>query len=448
MALTMAGAICRNCLASDVADNATRCHCCGSPRLLRHMERDSLAIAHVDCDAFYASIEKRDNPALASLPVIVGGGRRGVVATCCYVARIHGVRSAMPMFKALALCPDAVVIRPDMEKYAAVGRQVRRLMLEMTPLVEPISIDEAFLDLSGTELLHHGSPALSLARMAARIEREIGITVSVGLSYAKFLAKIASDLDKPRGFSIIGREEAVAFLAPKPVRILPGVGAAAAKRLEQAGITRVGDIAQLDAARMVAFLGAEGYRLHQLSLGQDARRISAEHETKSVSAETTLENDLASFSELEPLLWRMCEKTATRLKMKGFSGRTATLKLKTSDFRNLTRSRQLPEPTQIAQRFFAPLRELLAEACDGTRYRLIGAGLSDLASPEDADKGDLAEAGISRLKARDKAIDALRDKFGAGSVGLGIGFKAASTEGAGKLPVNARKPSPAKDPAR
>jgi DNA polymerase-4 len=439
----MSAAICRNCLSPEIASGAPRCTECGSPRLIRHVERDTLAIAHIDCDAFYAAIEKRDNPSLASQPVIVGGGRRGVVATCCYVARIHGVRSAMPMFKALALCPDAVVIRPDMEKYAAVGRQVRQLMLELTPLVEPISIDEAFLDLSGTELLHHGSPALSLARMAARIESEIGITVSVGLSYAKFLAKIASDLDKPRGFSIIGRQEAVAFLAPKPVRILPGVGAAAAKRLEQAGISLVGDIARIDAARMVALLGGEGFRLHQLSLGMDPRRISAEHETKSVSAETTLESDVASFAELEPLLWRMCEKTAMRLKKKGFSGRTATLKLKTADFRSLTRSRQLPEPTQIAQRFFAPLRELLAEACDGTRYRLIGAGLSDLGSPEDADKGDLAEAGIGRLKARDRAIDALREKFGEGSVamGIGLGRETKSTTISGRMPSQAKGPA-------
>jgi DNA polymerase-4 len=440
----MPGAICRNCLSVDVPAGAPRCTECGSPRLLRHAERDSLAIAHIDCDAFYAAIEKRDNPSLAARPVIIGGGRRGVVATCCYVARIHGVRSAMPMFKALSLCPDAVIIRPDMEKYAAVGRQVRQLMLELTPLVEPVSIDEAFLDLSGTELLHHGSPALSLARMAARIEAEIGITVSVGLSYAKFLAKIASDLDKPRGFSIIGRQEAVAFLAAKPVRILPGVGAAAAKRLEQAGITLVGDIARMDGARMIAMLGGEGYRLHQLSLGIDPRPISADHETKSVSAETTLESDVASFTELEPILWRMCEKTAMRMKKKGFSGRTATLKLKTADFRSLTRSRQLPEPTQIAQRFFAPLREMLAEACDGTRYRLIGAGLSDLGSPEEADRGDLAETGIGRLKARDKAIDALREKFGAGSVAMGIGLGREKQRNA----ISDRKPSPAKGPAR
>jgi DNA polymerase-4 len=426
-----APAICRNCLAREIRPDALRCTECGSPRLLRHPERDDLAIAHIDCDAFYASIEKRDNPALAMRPVIVGGGHRGVVSTCCYIARMQGVRSAMPMFKALAACPEAVVIKPNMEKYAAVGRQVRQLMLELTPLVEPVSIDEAFLDLSGTERLHQASPALSLVRLAARIEREIGITVSVGLSYAKFLAKIASDLDKPRGFSIIGRAEAVSFLAGKPVRILPGVGAAAAKRLEQAGIVRVGDIARHEPAHLMALIGGEGLRLHRLANGIDARRISPEHETKSVSAETTLDEDLASFAALEPILWRMCEKTATRLKTKGFSGRTATLKLKTADFRILTRSRQLSEPTQIAQRFFTPLRELLAEACDGTRYRLIGAGLSDLGDAEAADHGDLADTEIARLKARDRAIDALRDKFGSGSLGLGIGLGREPSEAAG-----------------
>jgi DNA polymerase-4 len=185
--------------------------------LIRHAEIDALTLAHVDCDAFYATVEKRDNPELADKPVIIGGGKRGVVSTCCYIARIHGVRSAMPMFKALDACPDAVVIKPDMEKYARVGREVRRMMEELTPLVQPISIDEAFLDLAGTERLHKDTPARTLARFAARVEAEIGITLSVGLSYCKFLAKVASDLDKPRGFSVIGKEEALAFLGPRPV---------------------------------------------------------------------------------------------------------------------------------------------------------------------------------------------------------------------------------------
>jgi DNA polymerase IV len=424
---------CRTCLAVDIEPELRRCPACGSPRLVSHSERDVLTLAHIDCDAFFATIEKRDDPTIAGKPVIIGGGRRGVVSTCCYIARMSGVRSAMPMFKALAACPDAIVIRPDIEKYSAVGRQVRALMLEVTPLVEPVSIDEAFLDLSGTERLHHGSPALTLARLANRIESEIGITVSIGLSHAKFLAKIASDLDKPRGFAIIGRSEAVAFLADKPVRMLPGVGGAAARRLGEAGINRIGEIAALDLKKATALLGTEGVRLHRLANGIDPRKVSTARETKSVSAETTLEADLSRFEDLEPILWRMCEKTASGLKRKGFSGQSATLKLKTADFRILTRSRQLTEPTQLAMRLFQPLRELLAEACDGTRYRLIGAGLNHLHTPEEADRGDLADTGLPRLKAMDTAVDALRARFGKDSIGLGIGLG----NGLGKPPGKA-----------
>jgi DNA polymerase IV len=211
--------LCRDCVAR-FAERPARCPSCGSPRLLAHAELDSLAIAHLDCDAFYASVEKRDNPALRDQPVIVGGGRRGVVSAACYIARLYGVRSAMPMFKALAACPHATVIHPDMAKYARVGREVRDMMRSLTPLVEPLSIDEAFLDLAGTEHLHHGSPARSLARLALEVERRIGVTVSIGLSYNKFLAKIASDLDKPRGFAVIGRGEAVEFLGGKPVGLI------------------------------------------------------------------------------------------------------------------------------------------------------------------------------------------------------------------------------------
>src|ERR671911_2269195 len=213
---------CRDCLTLSASPLAARCTACGSPRLLRHKERDSLAIAHVDCDAFFAAVEKRDDPTLADKPVIIGGGKRGVVSTACYIARTYGVRSAMPMFKALKACPDAVVIRPNMEKYKVAGREVRRLMAGLTPLVEPVSIDEAFLDLSGTELVHQGPPALTLARFARRVEREICITVSIGLAPNKFLAKIASDLEKPRGFAVIGKTEAREFLAPRPVGLIFG----------------------------------------------------------------------------------------------------------------------------------------------------------------------------------------------------------------------------------
>ena len=225
---------CRDCR-RDAPDGLSRCSACGSPRLLRHPELDALAIAHVDCDAFYATIEKRDDPTLADKPVIVGGRQRGVVLTACYVARTFGVRSAMPMFEARRLCPHASVVRPDMEKYARVGREVRALMFKLTPLVEPVSIDEAFMDLSGTARLHGMSPAKALAGFAADVERSLGITVSIGLSPNKFLAKIASDLDKPRGFAVLGATEAATFLAQP--RGGPGECAV------------VGEVVEIDAAR-------------------------------------------------------------------------------------------------------------------------------------------------------------------------------------------------------
>jgi DNA polymerase IV len=328
----------------------------------------------------------------------------------------------MPMFKALAACPDAVVIRPDMAKYARVGREVRQLMLELTPLVEPISIDEAFLDLSGTERLHHASPALTLARFAARIEREIGISVSVGLSYAKFLAKVASDLDKPRGFSIIGKAEAVAFLASKPVSLIYGVGKASEAKLVAAGFRQIGDLVSAPLDRLLALAGSDGLRLQRLARGIDSRKVIPERETKSVSAETTLDQDMAAFDQLEPILWHMAEKVSGRLKKQELAGRSLHLKLKTSDFRILTRSRQFSEPTQLAGRIFAIGRELLLAACNGPSYRLIGLGVSDFSPPDTADQGDLADAGTPRMAAMESAVDRLRAKFGEATILKGVGL--------------------------
>ena len=415
--------LCRDCL-TDHPGPQPRCAACGSPRLLSHPERDTLALAHIDCDAFFAAIEKRDAPALLDKPVIIGGGKRGVVSTACYVARMYGVRSAMPMFKALKACPDAVVIKPDIAKYAAVGRQVRALMRELTPLVEPLSIDEAFLDLTGTERLHHAPPAVTLARFARRIETEVGISISVGLSYAKFLAKVASDLDKPRGFSIIGRAEAVSFLADKPLRLIPGIGEAGAARLAESGFRLIGDLRTAPVETLFRLAGKEGQRLRDLANGIDPRRVTPDHETKSVSSETTFDTDLATFDELEPVLWRLCEKTSKRLKAQGLAGRTVTLKLKDRNFRSLTRATRLPEPTQLAARLFAAGRELLRRECDGTAYRLIGIGASDLASPDFADHGDLADRETSRLKAMESALDAVRARFGDAAVGRGLSLRA------------------------
>src|SRR6202521_767916 len=320
------GGFCRDCLKPARA-GVLRCPACGSPRLVCPPALDRLAIAHIDCDAFYAAIEKRDDPSLRDQPVIVGGGRRGVVATACYIARTFGVKSAMPMFEARRLCPHAEVVRPDMAKYARAGREVRAMMLDLTPQVEPLSIDEAFLDLTGTERLHGMPPAKALARFAGMVERKIGITVSIGLSQNKFLAKIASDLDKPRGFSVLGAGEAAEFLAPKPVTFIWGVGKAMGASLARERFRTIADLQRADETTLMRRFGTEGLRLARLSRGIDARTVHPDRETKSVSAETTLADDLAAFRPLERMLWDLCEKVSARLKAKELAGATVTLKL-------------------------------------------------------------------------------------------------------------------------
>lgn len=427
-------AFCRDCLTDSVGTGRARCPKCGSPRLLSHVERDRLAIAHIDCDAFYASIEKRDNPELADKPVLVGGGKRGVVSTCCYIARTYGVRSAMPMFKALKACPDAVVIKPRMDHYVAVGRQIKQRMLSLTPLVESVSIDEAFLDLSGTERLHGGSPALTLARFADSIEREMGLTVSVGLAPNKFLAKIASDLEKPRGFSIIGAEEVLDFLGPRPVGLIWGVGKAMQERLARDGIRLIADIRRYEEAELFRRYGSEGGRLFRLARGIDTRRITPSHETKSISAETTFDEDVSNADVLAPILWRLCEKVAARMKAQGFSGASLTLKLKTADFRIVTRARSGFAPTRLAIRIHEVAHQLLLPELKGTRYRLIGVGMSDLRPASEADRGDLVDTEVVREVAAAEAVDRLRAKFGKAAVTRGIGL------GLTQKPASATKP--------
>ncbi len=405
-------ALCRDCLTDAPLTSGRRCPACGGPRLLSHPERDSLSIAHIDCDAFYAAIEKRDDPSLRNHPVIIGGGKRGVVSTACYIARTYGVKSAMPMFKALAACPDAIVVKPNMEKYVAVGREVRRMMLELTPLVQPISIDEAFLDLAGTQELHKAPPSHVLAALARRIEKEIGITISVGLAPNKFLAKIASDFDKPRGFSIIGKAEALDFLADKPVGILPGVGRATAARLERAGVRIIADLRDRELTALMAQAGADASRLRALAFAIDDRPVSPERETKTVSAETTFNEDIADFATLAPILMRLSERVAKRLRKQELAGRSVTLKLKTAQFELRTRTRGGLPATQLSMRLFEAARDLLEKEVDGVRFRLIGVGAGDLAPAADADKGDLIDSGVGRERARESAIDSLRDRFG------------------------------------
>jgi DNA polymerase-4 len=409
-------AFCRDCLA-DAGDAATRCRACGSPRLVRHRDLHTLAIAHIDCDAFYATIEKRDDPSLADKPLIVGGGERGVVATCCYIARTYGVRSAMPMFEALRRCPHASVIKPNMAKYVAVGRQVREAMRALTPQVEPLSIDEAFLDLTGTERLHCMSPAKVLARLARNVERDLGISISVGLSANKFLAKIASDLDKPRGFAVLAPADAPAFLAEKPVDFIYGVGAVSAGKLAQEGFRTIADLQRAHEHDLMRRYGAEGSRLWRLARGLDDRRVDPERETKSVSAETTFERDIADLRPLEQHLWALSEKVSSRMKAQALAGSTVTLKLKTDDFKIRTRARSLPAPTQLAARIFAAGRDLLRHEVGAARFRLIGIGLSHLEETLGDDLADLIDA---RTAKAEHAVDALRAKFGRDAVVKGL----------------------------
>jgi DNA polymerase-4 len=412
---------CRDCLV-DVPGRAARCAACGSPRIARHPELARMAIAHVDCDAFYATVEKRDDPSVADKPVIVGGGHRGVVMTACYIARTFGVKSAMPMFEARRLCPHAHVIRPDMAKYARVGREVRAMMATLTPQVEPLSIDEAFLDLTGTERLHGMAPSKTLALFARRVESEIGITVSIGLSQNKFLAKIASDLDKPRGFSVLSLSEAPTFLAPRPTTFIWGVGKATGAALARAGFRTIADLQRAEATDLVRRFGAEGLRLSRLSRGIDARAVNPDRETKSVSAETTFSADIADFRTLERRLWELCEKVSARLKAQALAGATVTLKLKSADFSLRTRSRSLGAPTQLAARIFDAGRELLARETGTTKFRLIGIGVSALTGAEDADPADLVDQRGQRSAAAEHAVDRLREKFGRAAVIRGIAW--------------------------
>lgn len=403
--------LCRDCL--SLFPSGARCPACRSPRIVAHGELESLSIAHMDCDAFYASVEKRDDPALRDQPVIVGGGTRGVVSTCCYLARIHGVRSAMPMFQALKLCPNAVVVKPRMQVYVDTSRQIRALMEALTPAIEPLSLDEAFLDLTGTARLHGAPPAVMLAQLVQQIEVQVGVTGSIGLSHNKFLAKIASDLDKPRGFSIIGLAETADFLRPKPLRILWGVGAATQASLEAAGIRTIADLLRWDRGDLQARFGQMGERLYHLARGQDHRRVSRDEKVKSISKETTFFEDTADLDLLDGHIWRLSEQVADRAKAKRLAGRTVTLKLKRGDFQLITRRSTLGDATQLTDRIYRAARDLFVQAAGKGPFRLIGVGISDLCGEDQADQSpDLLDPDAAKRAAAERAADAIRARFG------------------------------------
>jgi DNA polymerase-4 len=408
-------ALCRDCLTPF--DAGQRCPACRSPRVIAHPELFDLSIAHMDCDAFYASVEKRDNPDLRDKPVIIGGGRRGVVSTACYIARIKGVRSAMPMFKALALCPEAVVVKGRMDAYAEASRAIRKMMESLTPSVEPLSLDEAFLDLTGTAKLHGAPPAVMLARLVQRMETELGLSGSIGLSHNKFLAKVASDLDKPRGFSVIGRAETADFLRNKPVRMIWGVGQATQAALDAAGIRSFEDLRRWDRRDLAARFGGFGDRLWHLARGQDTRSVSPRNPVKSISKETTFAEDTAHDEILDGHLWRLAEQVADRAKARDLAGRVVTLKIKQANHAIVTRRHALHAPAQLADTIYREARTLLDRAGVEGPFRLIGVGLSDLVPGGAADDGgDLLDPSARRRAAAERATDAIRARFGSDAI--------------------------------
>jgi len=408
-------AFCRDCL--TVCKSKLRCEHCASPRVLKHPELFELSIAHMDCDAFYASIEKRDNPDIADKPVIVGGGKRGVVSTACYIARINGVHSAMPMFKALKLCPNAVVVPPRMDIYVKVSKQIKRFMSELSPMIEPLSLDEAFIDLTGTEKLHGAPPAIMLAGLVKRMEDEIGISGSIGLSHNKFLAKLASDLDKPRGFSIISQRETLDLLAPLPIKKIWGAGPVLQRKLQSDGIQTFADLRRRDLKVLVKRYGTMGNRLWHLARGIDHRSITTREPVKTISKEITFFEDTSDTDLLDGHLWRLAEKVSDRCKARNYAGKTVNLKVKKADFKLLTRSITLNEPTQMTDRIYTNVRQMLNSIIDNAPFRLVGVGISHLTKPEDADQFmDLLEQDAAKRAKAERVTDTIRKRFGKDSI--------------------------------
>jgi DNA polymerase-4 len=411
-------ALCRDCMTQF--ENGRRCPSCASPRVVNHAELNTLTVAHMDCDAFYASVEKRDDPSLIDKPVIIGGGRRGVVSTACYVARIRGVRSAMPMFQALKLCPDAVIIKPRMEAYVEASRGIRTMMEEMTPAIEPLSLDEAFMDLGGTTRLHGVPPAVMLARLIKRMRDELGLSGSIGLSHNKFLAKVASDLNKPRGFSVIGKAETDEFLRDKPVKIIWGVGQVTQASFDKVGIRTFADLLRWERTDLVARFGGMGERLWHLARGQDKRRVSAHEPVKSISKETTFNDDTSDPDILDGHIWRLAEQVADRAKAKSLAGKVVTLKLKRANHTSLTRRLTLNGSTQLADAVYRTAKGLFDQVGDQGPYRLIGCGLSHLVDADGSElAADLLDPNADKRSAAERATDKIRDRFGSDAIKKG-----------------------------
>lgn len=385
--------LCRDCGRLDraILPEDGVCPACGSARLVHHAELTDLAVAHLDCDAYYAAIEKRDHPELAGQPLIVGGrGERGVVTTACYLARRYGVRSAMPMARARLLCPEAVVLPPDMAKYQREAARIRELMRGASPVVEPISIDEAYLDFGEAPSRADEPPARSLARLALLIERRIGITVSIGLAPNKLLAKLASDLGKPRGFRVIGRGDALAVIGPLPVSALPGVGPVMARRLEERELRLVSDLWSANPDDLVHRFGVWARRLIGFARGEDPRKVNGgRRRAVSIAAETTFERDLRRLADIEAVVRRLCDKLAERLAAADVAAGGLTLKLRRADRRTITRACRIHQPTRRAEILWHAARPVLAGEVDGSGFRLAGVTASPLLPGRQADPPDL-----------------------------------------------------------
>ncbi|MBL8801366.1 MAG: DNA polymerase IV [Planctomycetes bacterium] len=397
------------------------------------MSTPTLTILHVDMDAFYASIELRDDPTLAGKPLAVGGaeGARGVISAAGYEARKYGVHSAMPTAQARALCPQLIVLPPDLEKYTAVSREIMQIFRSFTPLVEPLSLDEAFLDVAGCELLFGDAVEIGRA-IKLEILRRTGLVASVGVASSKFLAKLASDMDKPDGFRVIRPEEALDVLRPLPVSKIFGVGERTAKRLEALGVRTIGELAALERDVVMQRFGATGAWIHDLAHGIDTRRVTPRREEKSYSCERTFSKDIASREELRLRLLEFCEELAFRLRDSGLRARTVTLKARFSDFKTITRTKSLPFTTNVGVRFYSVARELL-ERVPQQPLRLLGvslSGLDDVRTPRQgllfgSDPGALRaeeapspedERALERLERINTGLDHLRRKYGRATV--------------------------------
>jgi DNA polymerase-4 len=377
-------------------------------------------IIHLDMDAFYASVEQLDRPELRGRPVIVGGSReRGVVAACSYEARPFGVRSALPMSRALRLCPDAVVLPVRMARYQEVSRQVFAIFGRYTDRIEPLSVDEAFLDVTGCERLF-GTPREIAQRIRREVREELGLAISAGVAPNKFLAKLASESAKPDGLLEIAADRVDAFLLPLPVERIWGVGAKAAQQLHRQGCRTVADLRRLSVAQLTRLFGIWGERLYHLARGVDERTVEIDAPAKSYGAEETFAADLIRLEDLHRELLAQAEKVAARLRRHGLSGRVLTLKVRYADFETLSRRLTLPEPTAHGKTLYRAARDLLQRTEAGERpVRLLGlsvAGLEDTAARQPALFPDPDE---QRQTALDTALDRLNRRFGQGQVRRG-----------------------------